>query len=99
MEELYKKDLNEPDYYSGVVSHPESDILECKVKRALREALLLIKLVDVMNYYLSSSSRTTQIPKGGYHQDFAFIMTASLEVPAVATGLEKVNLHPNSQEG
>ena len=31
-EELYKKDLNEPDYYDGVVSHPERDILECKVK-------------------------------------------------------------------
>ena len=29
MEELYKKDLNEPDYYDGVVSHPEPDILEC----------------------------------------------------------------------
>ena len=36
MEELCKKDLNEPDYYDGVVSHPEPDILECKVKRALR---------------------------------------------------------------
>ena len=36
MEELYKKDLNEPDYYDGVVSHPEPDILECKVKWALR---------------------------------------------------------------
>ena len=36
MEELYKKDLNEPDYYNGVVSHPEPDILECKVKWALR---------------------------------------------------------------
>ena len=35
MEELYKKDLNDPDYYSGVVSHPEPDILECKVKWAL----------------------------------------------------------------
>ena len=35
-EELYKKDLNEPDYYDGVVSHPEPDILECKVKWALR---------------------------------------------------------------
>ena len=34
--ELYKKDLNEPDYYDGVVSHPEPDILECKVKWALR---------------------------------------------------------------
>ena len=29
MEELYKKDLNEPDYYDGVVSHPEPDIQEC----------------------------------------------------------------------
>ena len=33
--ELYKKDLNEPDYYDGVVSHQEPDILECEVKRAL----------------------------------------------------------------
>ena len=31
-----KKDLNELDYYDGVVSHPEPDILECKVKWALR---------------------------------------------------------------
>ena len=29
MEELYKKDLNELDYYDGVVSQPEPDILEC----------------------------------------------------------------------
>ena len=35
-EELYKKDLNEPDYYDGAVSHPEPDILECEVKWALR---------------------------------------------------------------
>ena len=27
-----KKDLIEPDYYDGVVSHPEPDILECEVK-------------------------------------------------------------------
>ena len=33
-EELYKKDLNEPDYYNDVVSHPEPDILECKVQWA-----------------------------------------------------------------
>ena len=32
MEELYTKDLNEPDYYNGVVIHPEPDLLECKVK-------------------------------------------------------------------
>ena len=29
MEELYKKDLNEPDYYNSIVSPPEPDILEC----------------------------------------------------------------------
>ena len=31
-----KKDLNESDYCDGVVSHPESDILECEVKWASR---------------------------------------------------------------
>ena len=36
LEELYKKDFNEPDYYDGVVSHPEPDILKCEVKWALR---------------------------------------------------------------
>ena len=35
MEELCKEDLNEPDNYDGVVSHPEADILECEVKWAL----------------------------------------------------------------
>ena len=36
MEELFKKDLNELDYYEGVVSDPEPDILECEVKWVLR---------------------------------------------------------------
>ena len=35
------------------------------------------------------------IPKGGYHQHFAFIMSANLEDSAVPTGLEKVSLHSN----
>ena len=34
-EELYKKDLNDPDNHYGVITHLESDILECKVKWAL----------------------------------------------------------------
>ena len=34
-EELYKKDLHDPDNNNGVITHLESDILECKVKRAL----------------------------------------------------------------
>ena len=32
---IYKKNLSELDYYNGVVSHPDPDILECKVKWAL----------------------------------------------------------------
>ena len=35
-EECYKKDLNEPDHYNGVVSYPNPDILECEAKWALR---------------------------------------------------------------
>ena len=31
-EELYKKDLHDPDNHSGVITHLQPDILECKVK-------------------------------------------------------------------
>ena len=34
-EELYKKDLKDPDNHDGVITHLESDILECKIKWAL----------------------------------------------------------------
>ena len=32
IEELYKKDLHDPGNHNGVITHLESDILECKVK-------------------------------------------------------------------
>ena len=35
-EELYKKDLYDPDNHDGVITHLEPDILECEVKWALR---------------------------------------------------------------
>ena len=34
-EELYKKDLHDPDNHDGVITHPGPDILECEVKWAL----------------------------------------------------------------
>ena len=34
-EELYKKDLHDPDIHNGVITHLEPDILECEVKWAL----------------------------------------------------------------
>ena len=33
--ELYRKDVNDPDNHSGVITHLQTDILECKVKWAL----------------------------------------------------------------
>ena len=35
IEELYKKDLKDPDNHNGVITHLEPDILECEVKWAL----------------------------------------------------------------
>ena len=35
IEELYKKDLHDPDNHDGVITHLAPDILECEVKWAL----------------------------------------------------------------
>ena len=35
-EELYEKDIHDPDNHNGVITHLEPDILECEVKWALR---------------------------------------------------------------
>ena len=34
-EELYKKDLHDPDNHDGVITHLEQDTMECEVKQAL----------------------------------------------------------------
>ena len=36
-EELYKKDLHDPDNHDGMITHLEPDILECEVKVGLRK--------------------------------------------------------------
>ena len=38
-EELYKKDLNDPDNHDGMITHLEPDILGCEVKLALEASL------------------------------------------------------------
>ena len=50
-EELYKKDLHNPDNHDGVITHLEPDILEFEVKRALGS--ITTKLVEVMEFQLS----------------------------------------------
>ena len=54
IEELYKKDISDPDNNHGVITHLEPDILKHKIKRAL-EASLQTKLVEVMEFQLSYS--------------------------------------------
>ena len=51
-EELYQKDLDDPDNHDGVITHLEPDILECEVKWALARSLRT-KLVGVMEFQLS----------------------------------------------
>ena len=50
-EELYKKDLHDPDNHNGVITNLAPDILESEVKWAL--ASLQTKLVEVMEFQLS----------------------------------------------
>ena len=81
-EELYKKDISEPDYYDGVVSHPEPDMLNSKVKWALGSTAV------------NKASRCNGIPRELFRtrKDDAVkvlhtLMSANLEDPAVATGI------------
>ena len=51
-EELYIKDLNDPDNRDGVITHLEPDIPECEVKWAL-ESITMNKASGVMESQLS----------------------------------------------
>ena len=93
MEESCKKDLIEPYYHDGVVSKPESDILECEVKWAL-ESTAVTKASGCDGIPVELFKTLKDDANKVFHS-----MSANLEDPAVATGLEKVNPCPNSQEG
>ena len=51
-EEVYKKDLPDPDNHDGVITDLEPDILECKVKWALG-SITMNKASRVMEFQLS----------------------------------------------
>ena len=52
IEELYKKDLHNPDNHDGVITHLEPDILECKSSGPQKPSLRT-KLMEVMEFQLS----------------------------------------------
>ena len=52
IEELYKKDLHDPDNHDGMITHLKPDILECEVKWPL-ESIAQTKLMEVMEFQLN----------------------------------------------
>ena len=93
-EELYQKDLHDPDKHSGgVITHLEPDVLECKVKWALGSLT-----TNKASGGDGIPAELFQNPKGWCCESPALNMPANLENSAVATGLEKVRFHANPKE-
>ena len=91
-EELYKKDLHDPDNCDGVIIQLEPDILECEVKGALESIT-----VNKASGGYGIPVELFQILKDGA-VSVALNMPANLENSAVATGLEMVSFHSNPEE-
>ena len=89
----YKKDLNDPDNHNGVITHLEPDILECKVKWALRSTTM-----NKANGSDGIPLELFQILKDDAVKVQHSICQQTWKT-AVATGLEKVSFHFNSKEG
>ena len=92
-EELYQKDLHNPDNHDGEITHThlDPDILECEVKWALGSIMMNKASGGDGIPAISNSKR--RCCESAVHN-----MPAILENLAVATGLEKVNFHSNSKE-
>ena len=89
-EELYKKDLHDPDNHDGVITHLEPDIPECEVKWALGSITM------------NKTSGGDGIPAELFQilKDDAVKVLHSIcqQIWTVATGLEKVSFHSNPKE-
>ena len=94
-EERYKKDTNELDYYDGVVSHPETDILESEVQWALGSTAAA---ANKASGYDGIPVELLKTLKADAIEVLHSICQKSGRPEAEATGLEKVNPHPNSQK-
>ena len=91
-EELYKKDLDDPDNHDGMITHLEPDILECEVKWALGSI--------TMNKATGGDGSPVELFQVLKSDAVKVLlnMPANLENSAVATALEKVSFHSNPKE-
>ena len=89
-----KKDLHDSDKHDGVITHLETDILECKVKwalgsittnKAMRGDGIPAELFQILKDDAVCESATLNMP-------------ANLENAAVVTKLKKVSFHSNPKE-
>ena len=89
---MYKKSLNDPDNQDDVITHLETDILECEVKWALGSINLnKAKGSDGIPAELSQILKDDAVNN-------VLIVSTNLESSAVATGLEKVIFQSNPKE-
>ena len=88
MEELCKKDLNDPDNDNGVITNLEPDILECKVKWALGR------------FSMDKASGDDGIPAELFQilKDDTVKVLHSICQQIWKTQLEKVSFHSNPKE-
>ena len=91
-EELYKKDLYDPDNHDGVITHLEPGILECEVKWAL-ESITTNKAsggdgIPVELFQILKDDAVKVL----------HLIYQQIWKTAVATGLEKVCFHSNPKE-
>ena len=91
-EELYKKDLHYPDNHDGMITHLESDILECEVKWAL-ESITMNKAsggyrIPVELFQILKDDAVKVLHS----------MCQQIWKTTVSTGLEKVSFHSNPKE-
>ena len=93
-EEVYKKDLHDPDNHDGVITHVEPNILECEVKWALGSITM-----NKASGGEGIPAELFQILKDDAVKVLHFSMPENLENSAGATGLEKVSFHYNLKEG
>ena len=91
-EEMYKKELHDPDNHDGVITHLEPDVLECEAKWVLGSITT------------NKASGGDGIPVELFQilKDDAVKVLHSIcqqvENSTVATGLEKVSFHSNPKE-
>ena len=91
-EELYKKDLHDPDNHDGVITHLEPDILECKAKWALG-CITINKASGGDGIPVEIFQILKDDPVKVLH-----LICQQIWKSPVATGLEKVSFHSTSKE-